>query len=106
MTQKFLCLSAALLFAFAAMNVATAEEAVVVAPADCPCAKAAGPCQCGPVCQCGTVCQCNMCCPPLRYRVAFPRIIRPVYYAPVCRPYYYAPRFYRVPYYAYPGCCW
>ena len=80
MFQKLFCLSAvcALLFVFATANTASAQSAG--APADCPCAITASPCQFA-----------NPCCPPVAYRVG-PRFVRPVVYAPVYRvPVYRAP---------------
>jgi hypothetical protein len=96
MTQKLVCLGAALLVVFAVTNVVSAEEAVVktdtgtqtvVTKGDCPCSVAALP----------------PCCPPVVYRVGPFGGLRPVVYAPVYRPVYY-PRYYRAWYPA--PYCW
>jgi len=88
MTQKLFCLCAvcALLFVFAAANVASAEEASA-APADCPCGHVAAPC-----------CHVNPCCPSVTYRVGLFGVVRPVVYAPVYRPVYLPPRYVYPPY--------
>jgi hypothetical protein len=105
MTQKLFCLCAvgALLFAFATVNVASAQEAV--APAGCPCGVSH-------VAPCPMPCGYNPCYPPTAYRVGLFGVIRPVYYAPVYRPVYAAPRYYYAPYRAVcppvacPPCAW
>ena len=86
MTQKlfFVCAACALLFVFAAANVASADEAV--APAACPPCNVVAPCSVSP------------CVPPVAYRVGWFGVVRPVVYAPVYRPVYVAPRYYHAPY--------
>jgi len=98
MTQKLLCLSAAVLFAFAVMNVVCAEETKVAA-GGCPCAKVATS---GCVKPCFPVAYCVPCVPvvyPCYYPVAVP-VVRPVVYYP-----YYYPAYFGY----YPPvrrCCW
>ena len=97
MTQKMLCLCAAvaLLFAFATTNVASAQESAVPAhgvSAGCPCEFAPTPCPwscCSPWLAKGG-------CPAVTYRIGPLGAIRPVVYAPVYRPVYttrLAPRY-------------
>ena len=80
MTKKLFCLCAALIFAFAAMNVANAHSAA----GDCPCAA---PCKCAAPCApCAAPCAAP--CyypaaypyyyPPVAYRVGFFGCVRPV----------------------------
>jgi len=92
MTQKLLCLCvvAALFYAFATVNVASAQSMETI-PAP---SAAACPCE-------GTAVPCNWACPswyakgcpPVTYRIGLFGAIRPVVYAPVYRPVYVAPRF-------------
>ena len=93
MTQKLfcLCVAAALLFVFATVNVASAQEVATPAPVGCPCAFTAAPC--APCITPG--------CPPFAgYRIGPFGAVRPVVYAPpvvrvpVYRP-VFVPRYYR-----------
>lgn len=101
MTQKLICLCAActLLFAFATVNVASAEEA---SAAECPCAVV-NPCKVP------SPCAGNPCYPPVAYRVGPFGVVRPVAYAPAFYPTYYPYRYVRapfVPYRAVPAYVW
>ncbi|MDR1270721.1 MAG: hypothetical protein LBK82_14490 [Planctomycetaceae bacterium] len=84
MTRMIVCLSVVLLFVFAVVHVASAEEAApqttvvtetVVAPCDC------------------SVPHFDPCCPPVVYRRGLFGVYRPVIYAPVYYPVY--PRYVR-----------
>ena len=93
MTQKMLCLCAAvaLLFAVATANVASAQVVPAPsAPVDCPCDFAPAPCKwaCSPAPWFGKGCP-----PVMTYRIGPFGAIRPVVYAPVYRPVYIPPRF-------------
>ena len=100
MTQKLLCLCAAvaLLIAFSTANVASAQEAVAVPEPSAP--VAACPCEFGPAVACRVGCYraawyAPGCPPVVTYRVGLFGHIRPVVAAPVCRP---APVVYRPAY--------
>jgi len=102
MTQKlfYLCATCALLFAFATVNVASAQDIDPVAVAGCPCAT-----------PCKPACSYDPCCPPVSYRVGLFGVVRPVVYAPVYRPVYFPARFVAPAYVPYrPACppyyCW
>ncbi|MDR0338028.1 MAG: hypothetical protein LBI18_13160 [Planctomycetaceae bacterium] len=95
MTRMFVCLSVVLLFVFAAVNVASADETVsqtttvtesVVAPCDC------------------SVPHFDPCHPPIVYRRGPFGVYRPVIYAPTYYPVY--PRYVRAWQPIYPFYCW
>ena len=99
MTQKLFCLCAAfaLLFAFATVNVASAEETSTAA--GCPCGYATAlPCKCVTCAKLAGPCKFDPCHPPVTYRVGLFGVVRPVVYAPpVYRPGFYPYR-YSTPY--------
>jgi hypothetical protein len=105
MTQKLICSClVAMLFAFAAVSTACAEETKAAANDTVVATAPAAGCPCGyvhtaPGCPCGHARACfDPCRPPVNYRVGLFGVIRPVVYAPVYRPVYYpAPVRYRYP---------
>ena len=116
MTQKLfgLCAAAALLFAFATANVASAGEPVVAPTGCCPCvATTVVPCQfaCPPVRTWHHTWRVhplyvNPCVPCVTYRVGPFGGIRPVVTVPVYRPVYVVPRVHRVHRWHYPAFVW
>ena len=93
MTQKLfgLCAACALLFAFATVNVASAEEKPT----------AANGCTCGCACCTQAAAPCSLvqpCCPLVTYRLGpCYKAVRPVVYVPAYRPVYVQPRYVYAP---------